>query len=101
MAGCMSIFRSPCRAVSPITSFPSIWVRAARRSASSQPTAACTYGTSDTVGQDSGLVLMLCVSALLFVSLLAQDTTRLIVDTDAGSDDLMAIAFLLSRKDVH
>jgi len=44
---------------------------------------------------------MLCVSALLFVSLLAQDTTRLIVDTDAGSDDLMAIAFLLSRKDVH
>ena len=26
--------------------------------------------------------------------------TPVIIDTDAGSDDLMAIAFLLSRKDV-
>src|SRR5690349_17853742 len=41
------------------------------------------------------------LSALLLVSLLAQDNTPLIIDTDAGSDDLMAIAFLLSRKDVQ
>lgn len=41
------------------------------------------------------------LSALLLVSLLAQDNTPLIIDTDAGSDDLMAIAFLLSRKDVR
>jgi len=35
---------------------------------------------------------------LLAASLTAQ--TPVIIDTDAGSDDLMAIAFLLSRKDV-
>jgi purine nucleosidase/pyrimidine-specific ribonucleoside hydrolase len=35
---------------------------------------------------------------LLATSLAAQRTV--IIDTDAGSDDLMAIAFLLSRKDV-
>ncbi|MGD0907006.1 MAG: nucleoside hydrolase, partial [Candidatus Acidiferrales bacterium] len=28
-------------------------------------------------------------------------TRTVIVDTDAGSDDLMAIAFLLSRPDIH
>ena len=37
--------------------------------------------------------------ALLLVSLLAQQSAPLIIDTDAGSDDLMAIAFLLSRPD--
>src|SRR5215471_10158823 len=31
----------------------------------------------------------------------ARDQRALIIDTDAGSDDLMAIAFLLSRDDVH
>jgi purine nucleosidase/pyrimidine-specific ribonucleoside hydrolase len=36
--------------------------------------------------------------ALLSTSLAAQ--SPVIIDTDAGSDDLMAIAFLLSRKDV-
>src|SRR5579859_3484491 len=36
--------------------------------------------------------------ASLAASLAAQ--TPIIIDTDAGSDDLMAIAFLLSRKDV-
>jgi inosine-uridine nucleoside N-ribohydrolase len=35
---------------------------------------------------------------LLAAGLVAQ--TPVIIDTDAGSDDLMAIAFLLSRKDV-
>src|SRR6266566_2505889 len=35
---------------------------------------------------------------LLAVSLAAQ--SPVIIDTDAGSDDLMAIAFLVSRKDV-
>jgi inosine-uridine nucleoside N-ribohydrolase len=38
------------------------------------------------------------IVALLGASLGAQ--TTVIVDTDAGNDDLMAIAFLLSRKDV-
>ena len=39
-----------------------------------------------------------CLILVLAASLTAQ--TPVIIDTDAGSDDLMAIAFLLSRKDV-
>ncbi len=31
----------------------------------------------------------------------ARNNRALIIDTDAGSDDLMAIAFLLSRDDIH
>ncbi len=38
------------------------------------------------------------IVAALATGLAAQ--TPVIIDTDAGSDDLMAIAFLLSRKDV-
>jgi pyrimidine-specific ribonucleoside hydrolase len=42
------------------------------------------------------------MAALLAVNLsMAAAPLSLIVDTDAGSDDLMAIAFLLSRPDVH
>lgn len=37
----------------------------------------------------------------LLTLLLAADPIALIVDTDAGSDDLMAIAFLLTRPDVR
>ena len=44
---------------------------------------------------------MFGLSALLLASLLAGDSTPLIIDTDAGIDDLMAIAFLLSRDDVR
>src|ERR1700682_3441325 len=39
-----------------------------------------------------------CLIVLLAAGLAAQ--TPVIIDTDACSDDLMAIAFLLSRKDV-
>jgi purine nucleosidase/pyrimidine-specific ribonucleoside hydrolase len=39
-----------------------------------------------------------CLIVVLAACLAAQ--TPVIIDTDAGSDDLMAIAFLLSRKDV-
>src|SRR5947208_6031779 len=41
-----------------------------------------------------------CILAVLFAGVLAAQI-RVIVDTDAGTDDLMAIAFLLSRKDVR
>ena len=44
---------------------------------------------------------MLPIAALILASLFAQDNTPLIVDTDAGVDDYMAIAFLLSRSDTH
>lgn len=44
---------------------------------------------------------MLPLPALILASLLAQDSIPLIVDTDAGVDDYMAIAFLLSRDDAH
>ena len=41
-------------------------------------------------------------AGLLFCSLLnAQQAPPVIIDTDCGSDDLMAIAFLLGRKDVR
>lgn len=42
-------------------------------------------------------------AALLFASTLAGAVPlrNVIVDTDAGSDDLMAIAFLLARKDIN
>src|ERR1700730_6893075 len=43
-------------------------------------------------------IMRSCSLILLAASLAAQ--TPVIIDTDAGSDDLMAIAFLLSRKDV-
>jgi pyrimidine-specific ribonucleoside hydrolase len=40
--------------------------------------------------------------ALIFCSLLpAAETLPVIIDTDCGSDDLMAIAFLLARRDVR
>jgi pyrimidine-specific ribonucleoside hydrolase len=42
------------------------------------------------------------LAALLLCSLLhAQQSPPVIIDTDCGSDDLMAIAFLLGRKDVR
>jgi pyrimidine-specific ribonucleoside hydrolase len=42
------------------------------------------------------------LAALLLCSLLqAQQSPPVIIDTDSGSDDLMAIAFLLGRKDVR
>ena len=42
------------------------------------------------------------LGALLVCSLLyAQQSPPVIIDTDCGSDDLMAIAFLLGRKDVR
>lgn len=44
---------------------------------------------------------MLNVSALVLVSFFAQQNVPVIVDTDAGVDDLMAIAFLLSRSDIQ
>jgi inosine-uridine nucleoside N-ribohydrolase len=43
--------------------------------------------------------LLCCFLAVLFAAGLAAQIP-VIVDTDAGTDDLMAIAFLLSRKDV-
>jgi len=45
--------------------------------------------------------MLLPVAALILASLFAQASPPLIVDTDAGVDDYMAIAFLLSRGDVH
>ena len=49
---------------------------------------------------------LLVFSALLGLSVIpsvarARDNRALIIDTDAGSDDLMAIAFLLSRDDIR
>ena len=44
---------------------------------------------------------MLPVAALAAVSMLAQNNASLIIDTDAGADDYMAIAYLLSRSDAH
>lgn len=38
---------------------------------------------------------------MLFALLLQARTISVVIDTDAGSDDLMAIAFLLSRSDVR
>src|SRR5215510_13722681 len=38
---------------------------------------------------------------LVFALVLQARTLSVIIDTDAGSDDLIAIAFLLSRTDVH
>ena len=38
---------------------------------------------------------------LLFALVLQARNLSVIIDTDAGSDDLIAIAFLLSRTDVH
>jgi inosine-uridine nucleoside N-ribohydrolase len=45
---------------------------------------------------------ILCLAAALVTSsALAQSSAPIVIDTDAGSDDLMAIAFLLSHRDVH
>ena len=44
---------------------------------------------------------LLLTAALLSWRVLAQPSTPVIIDTDAGSDDLMAIAFLLSHRDVR
>ena len=41
------------------------------------------------------------VIALFLTTASAQVSLPIIIDTDAGSDDLMAIAFLLARKDVR
>jgi inosine-uridine nucleoside N-ribohydrolase len=42
------------------------------------------------------------VSILVVLGVTAQDQTNsIIIDTDAGSDDLMAIAFLLAHPSVH
>ena len=39
--------------------------------------------------------------ALIFSRLLPAADAPVVIDTDAGHDDLMAIAFLLARPDVH
>ena len=44
-------------------------------------------------------ILRCCFLIVPLVACLSAQS-RVIIDTDAGSDDLMAIAFLLSRKDV-
>ena len=44
---------------------------------------------------------MLPAAALFLTFLFAQDSAPVIIDTDAGVDDYMAIAFLLSRNDVR
>jgi pyrimidine-specific ribonucleoside hydrolase len=45
--------------------------------------------------------MLLPVAALILASLFVKASPPLIVDTDAGVDDYLAIAFLLSRGDVH
>ncbi|MDQ6676488.1 MAG: nucleoside hydrolase, partial [Acidobacteriota bacterium] len=44
---------------------------------------------------------LLLVSSLMLPILTAAVPRNIIIDTDAGTDDLMAIAFLLSRPDVR
>jgi len=44
---------------------------------------------------------LLLVASLMLPLVTAAAPRNIIVDTDAGTDDLMAIAFLLSRPDVH
>ena len=45
--------------------------------------------------------MLKCALAVLVASLATATQMPVIIDTDAGSDDLMAIAFLLARPDVH
>src|ERR1700716_2161652 len=45
--------------------------------------------------------MRICLFLMLFATSAVSSPRTLIVDTDAGTDDLMALAFLLSRSDVN
>lgn len=46
-------------------------------------------------------MIRLSIVALVFTVLAQAETPNLIIDTDAGSDDILAIAYLLSHPSVH
>ena len=47
------------------------------------------------------MLVRLILALTLFTSLTHAQSPGIIIDTDAGSDDILAIAFLLSHPSVH